>query len=65
MQENPLSVFFKKQKFLMKFFLICEIFFDLFNKCAKKIMKSFAWFKNYCKVFNMLAKNGLIFLPSF
>ena len=49
----------------MKFFLSCEILFDFFNKFAKKIMQIFAWCKNYCKAFNMLAKIGLIFLPSF
>ena len=40
-QENPLSVFFQLQKYLLKVFLICEKFLDFFNKYAKIIMKIF------------------------
>ena len=29
-QENPVSVFFKIRKYVMKFFLICEVFFGFF-----------------------------------
>ena len=36
-QENLVTIFFKMQKYLLRFFLICAIFFDFFNKFAKKL----------------------------
>ena len=54
MQENSFSVFFKMRNYLTKFFLICEIFFDFFNKymnkrinernCSEKVQKTLSKF---------------------
>ena len=40
-QENLVTDFFKMRKHLMKFFLICEFFFDFFNKYAQNYFESF------------------------
>ena len=55
MQENHFSVFFKMRNYLTKFFLICEIVFDFFNKFANKLRKFFHVAK-FVRIFFKYAK---------
>ena len=45
------------RKYLIKFFSVCNIFFSFFNKYAKNIMKLFASYRNFCKIFHYVCKN--------
>ena len=61
-KKNLFTIFFKLRKHLIIVFLTCEIFFDFFKKCAKKIMKNFASCKK-CEDFLTNMRNILkIFL---